>query len=143
MLPLVQLIMKNSAKWLDLKGTCRYLFPRVDREPGRRSSWYVAASRPYARVCPPQRNRHWHGGHGRPPWPRDWPAGGRLSCSWQQGPPPPWWLRPLACTGPWFATGPSVFSPTVWTVFQTPLAVGPRAVFPPAVALPGVRLACQ
>jgi hypothetical protein len=36
-----------------------------------------------------------------------------------------------------------VFSPTAWTVFQTPLAVGPRAVFPTEVAIHGVRLACE
>jgi hypothetical protein len=33
--------------------------------------------------------------------------------------------------------------PNVWTVFQTPLAAGPRAVFPPEVAIHVVRLACE
>jgi len=74
---LVQLIMKNSANCLDVKGTCRYLFPSVNRETGRRSPWYVAASRPYALCCPPKSSRHWNSGNGRPPLPQDWPAGGR------------------------------------------------------------------
>ena len=48
-----------------------------------------------------------------------------------------------ASNGPWSATGPSAFSPSVWTGSQTPLAAGPRAVFPPEVAIHVVRLACE
>ena len=47
------------------------------------------------------------------------------------------------CNGPWAATGLSVFSPSVWRVAPTPLAAEPRAVFPPAVAISVVRLACE
>jgi len=53
------------------------------------------------------------------------------------------WRSPLACNRPWSATGPSVFSPSVWTLFQTSLAVGPRAVFPLEVAIHVMPLACK
>jgi hypothetical protein len=135
--------MKNYANWLDLKSTCRYVFPSANRTAGRRLPWHVAASLRYALSWPPKSVRRWNGGNGRPPLLQDWPGGGRLSCYWRQGPPNLRWRRPSACNAPWSATGPSGFSPSVWTVFQTPLAAAPRAVFPPEVAIHVVRLACE
>jgi hypothetical protein len=135
--------MNNYANGLDVKGPCRYLFPSAHRKAGRRSRWHAAASLPYALSWLPKSGRRWSGGNGPPPLPRAWSAGGGLSSGWQQGPPHPRWRRPLACHGRWSATGPSVVSPSVWTVFQTPLAAGPRAGFPPEVAIHVVRLACE
>jgi hypothetical protein len=140
---LVQLIMNNYAHWVDLKGPGRYLFSSAHRKAGRRSRWHVAARRPYALSCLPQRNRRGSGGNGPLPWPLAWSAGGGVSAGWQPGPPHPPWRRPLACTGPWSATGPSGFSPGVWLGVQRPLAAGPRAVFPPAVAIHVVRFASE
>ena len=81
--------------------------------------------------------------NGRPPLPPGWPAGGRLFCSWRQGSPNPRWRRRSACNAPSSASGPNALSPSVWTAWQTPLAVEPRAVFPPEVAIHLVRLACE
>jgi hypothetical protein len=135
--------MKNYANWLDLKGTCRYVFSSLHRKAGRSSPWHVAASLRYALSWPPKSVRRWNGGNGRPPLPQDWPAGGRLSCSWRQGPLNPRWRRRAACNARWSASGPNAFSLSGWTALRTPLAVEPRAVFPPEVAIHLVRLACE
>jgi hypothetical protein len=74
---------------------------------------------------------------------QDWPAGGRLSSCWQLCPLNPRRRRRSACNGPWSATGPSVFSPSVWTGSSTPWAAAPRAGFPLEVAIHVVRLACE
>jgi transposase len=53
------------------------------------------------------------------------------------------WGAPLASNGRWCASGPSAFWPGALRGLQTPLAAGPRAVFPPEVAIHVVRLACE
>ena len=135
--------MKNYANWLDVKGMCRYVFPRANCKARRRSRWHVAASLRYALSWPPKSVTRWNGGNGRPPVPQDWPDGGRFSYYWRQGPPNPLWRRRSACNAPWSASGPHAFSPSVWTASRTPLAVGPTGVFPPEVAIHVVRLACE
>src|SRR5262245_34276452 len=118
--------MKNYANRLDVKGTCQYVFPSANCKAGRRSRWHVAASLRDALSWPPKSVKRWDGGNGRPPWPQDWPDGGRLSCSWRQGPPNPLWRRRSACNARWSATGPSGFSPSAWMTWRTPLAVEPK-----------------
>ena len=135
--------MKTYTNWLDVKGTGRYVFPSAHRKAGRRSRWHGAASLRYALSSPPKSVRRGNGGNGRPPLPQDWPAGGRLSCYWRQGPPHPLGRRRSACHAPWSVSGPNGFSPSVWRASRTPLAVGPKGVFPPEVAIHVVRLACE
>jgi hypothetical protein len=135
--------MKNYANWLDVKGTCRYVFPSANCKARRRSLWHVAASLRYALSWPPKSVKRWNGGNGQPPLPQDWPDGGGLSYYWRQGPPNPLWHRRSACNAPWSANGPNVFSPSVWMASRTPLAVGPKGVFPPEVAIHVVHLACE
>jgi hypothetical protein len=135
--------MNNDANGLDLKRPCRYLFPSAHRRAGRRSRWHAAASLPDALSYLPKSSRHGTGGNGPPRLPLAWSAGGGLSSCWRPGPPNPPGRRPLVCHGPWSATGLSVVSPSVWRVSPPPLAAAPRAVFPPAVAIYGVRLACE
>jgi DDE superfamily endonuclease len=53
------------------------------------------------------------------------------------------WDAPWASNGRWSASGPNAFWPSAWTGSQTPLAAGPRVVFPPEVAIHVVRLACE
>ena len=103
----------------------------------------MAASLRYVLSSPLKSVRRWNGGNGRPPLPPAWPDGGRLSCYWRQGSPNPLWRRRSACNAPWSASGPNVFSPSAWTASRTPLAVGPKGVFPPEVAIHVVRLACE
>jgi hypothetical protein len=135
--------MNNYANWLDLKGACRYLLPTTHGKVGRRLLWHAAASLHCTFSCLPKSVRRWNGGNVRPPLRQDWPAGGRLSSCWQQGPRNLRRRRRSACNGPWSATGPSVFSPSVWTGSPTPLAAAPRVGFPPEVAIHVVRLACE
>src|SRR5919198_1430674 len=135
--------MKTYANWLDLKGACRYLIPNAHGKVGRRSRWHAAASLHCTLSWLPKSVRRWNGGNVRPPLLQDWPAEGRLSSCWQQGPLNPRRQRRLACNGSWSATGPSSFSPSVWTGSPTPLAAAPRVGFPPEVAIHVVRLACE
>jgi transposase len=135
--------MKGYANSLDLKGRCRYVFPKAHHKAGRRSPWHAAASPHGTFSYGPRSVRRWNGGNVRPPSRQDWLAGGRLSSCWQPALPNPRQRRRLACNGPWFATGPSASSPSGLTGSPTLLAAGPRAVFPPEVALHLVRLACE
>jgi transposase len=135
--------MNNYTNWLDLKGAGRYLIPNAHGKVGRRSLWHAAASLHCTLSWLPKSGRRWNGGNVRPPLRQDWPAGGRLSFCWQQGPLNPRRRKRSACNGPWSATGPSVFSPSAWTGSPTPLAAAPRAGFPPEVAIHVVRLACE
>jgi hypothetical protein len=135
--------MKNYANWLDVKGTRHYVFPNAPRNAGRRLSWHVAASLHDVLSWPPKSVRRWNGGNDRPSLLQDWPDGGRLSSSWRTGPPNLLWRRPSACNGRWSASGPNAFSPSGWMAWRMPLAAGPRAFFPPEVAIHVVRLGCE
>jgi transposase len=135
--------MKNYPKWLDFEEVWRYLFPSPNGITGRRLRWHAAASPHCTLSCLPKSARPSNGGNGRPPSPQDWPDVGRLSCCWPRGTPSRTWRSGSASNGPWSASGPSGLSPSAWTASLTPLAAGPRAVFPPEVALYGVRLACE
>jgi transposase len=53
------------------------------------------------------------------------------------------WHKLLASNGRSCASGPDGFLRTAWMAWLTPLAVGPRAIFPPEVAIHVVRLACE
>jgi DDE superfamily endonuclease len=119
--------MKRYPNLLDYQEACRYLWPSPNHSPGRRSRWHAAGSLHGALSYPSKSGRPWNAGNGRPPWP--------------PGTPSPRGLRRLACHGPWSGSGPSGVSRSAWIVSRTPPAAGPRAVFPPAVALPVVRLA--
>src|SRR5918992_2035617 len=135
--------MKGYPNLLDFESTCQYSFrcpPWLNR---RRLLWHGAANHPYALCCLLRSTRPWNAGNGRPPSPRGWCAGGKLSSSWRLGPPNPTWRRWSACNGRWSANGLNAFWRSVWTGSQTPLAAVPRAVFPPEVAIHVVRLACE
>ena len=128
---------------LDFEFTCRYSFrcpPWLDR---RRLLWHGAANHPDALCCLLRSTPPWNAGNGRPPSPRGWCAGGKLSSSWRLGPPNPTWLRWSEFNGRWSASGPNAFWRSAWRGSQTPLAAVPRAVFPPEVAIHVVRLACE
>ena len=135
--------MKNYANWLDLKGSCRYVFSNLDRKAGRRTPWHVAASLRYELSWPPKSVRRWSGGNGRPPLAPGWSGGGRLSYCWPLAIRNPTWRRPSASNARWSASGPNASLPSVWRAWRTLLGAAPRAVFPPEVAIHVVRLACE
>jgi hypothetical protein len=135
--------MKRSANLLDLKGTWRYLLPSAHRKAGRRSRWHAAASPHDAFSCPPKHVPPWSTGSVPPLSPPGWRDGGRFSSSWPQGTPSLTWRARWASNGRWCDSGPSASSPSAWRGSPTPLAAGPRAVFPPEVAIHVVRLACE
>jgi transposase len=135
--------MKRYANLLDFESLCRYVLPRPNPIAGRRALWHAAASPHYAFSCPPRNVTPWSTGSVPPPSPPGWHDGGRLSSSWPQGPPSLPWRARWASNGRWCASGPSAFSPSAWQGSPTPLAAGPRAVFPPEVAIHLVRLACE
>ena len=135
--------MKSYPNWLDFELACGYPFHDVNRIVGRRSLWHGAASPHYALSCLLMSARPWSTGNGRPRWPPAWCAGAALSSSWPTGTPTPRWRDWSACNGRWSASGPSAFWPSAWRASPTPLAAGPRAVFPPEVAIHVVRLACE
>jgi hypothetical protein len=134
--------MKRYANLLDCEGTCRDLLPSPHLPPGRRSRWPAAAS-PHDACCwPPQHVTPGSTGSVQPPSPPGWRDGERCCASWPRVPPRLTWRARRASHGPWCVSGPSAFSPSGWRGSPTPLAVGPRAVFPPEGALHVVRLAC-
>jgi hypothetical protein len=51
--------------------------------------------------------------------------------------------RAVGVQARWSASGPHACWPSVWMDSPTPLAAGPRAVFPPAGAIHVVCLACE
>ena len=53
------------------------------------------------------------------------------------------WDAPWGSSGQWCASGPNAFWRSAWTGSPTPLATGPRVIFPPEVAIHVVRLACE
>jgi transposase len=55
----------------------------------------------------------------------------------------PAWPKLLASNVPSYVNGPDGFWPSGWMAWLTLLAAVPRAVFPPAVAIHVVRLACE
>ena len=63
--------------------------------------------------------------------------------SWRLGTRTPAWPKLLASNVPSYVNGPDGFWPSGWMAWLTLLAAGPRAVFPPAVAIHVVRLACE
>jgi hypothetical protein len=135
--------MKGYPKLLDFKSTCRYSFRCPPWLDGRRFLWHEAANHPYAWCCRLRSRRPWNAGNGRPRLPRGWCAEGKFSSYWPLGMPTPMWDAPWGSNGRWSASGPNAFWPSAWMAFQTPLAVAPRAVFPPEVAVHVVRLACE
>ena len=68
---------------------------------------------------------------------------GRSFFSWLRGTRTPTWLRRLVSNARSCGNGPDGFWPSGWMASLTPLAVAPRAVFPPEVAIHVVRLACE
>jgi transposase len=80
-------------------------------------------------------------GSGRPRWRQGWCAGDELSCGWPRSPRNPLWRRWSASTAPSSASGRGGFSPSALRGWLMPLAAGPRAFFPPEVAIHVVRLA--
>jgi hypothetical protein len=135
--------MKRYSNLLDFEGTCRYLLPSPNLPPGRRSRWPAAASPHDAFCCPPKHVTPWSTGSVQPPSPPGWRDGERFCSSWPRVTPSLTWRARWASNGPWCVSGPSAFSPSGWRGSPTPLAVGPRAVFPPEVAIHVVRLACE
>lgn len=82
------------------------------------------------------------GWHRSTPAPPAWCAGGRSFCSGLRGTRPPTWLRRWVSNARSCGNGPDGFWPSGWMASRTPLAMAPRAVVPPEVAIHVVRLAC-
>jgi transposase len=135
--------MKRYSNLLDFEGKCRYLLPSANLLAGRRLRWHAAASPRYAFCSPLKNATPWSTGSVQPPLPPAWHAGGRFSSSWPRATPSRTWRARWASNGRWCVSGPSAFSPSAWTGSPTPRAAGPKAVFPPEVALHVVRLACE
>ena len=134
--------MKTSPHGLDFEDACRDLWPRHHGTAGRRSRGHAAGSLHGPWPSPPKSARPWSGGHGRPPSRPGWPGGGSAFASGRRGPRKPRGPRLWASNGAWGAKGPHGFSPSVERAWLTPPAAGLRALFPPEVARPVVRLAC-
>jgi hypothetical protein len=139
----VQLVMKGYPKLLAFKSTCRYSFRCPPWLDGRRCLWHAAAHHPDAWCCCLRSRRLGNAGHGRPPSPRGWCAAGTLSAYWPLGTPTPLWAAPWGSSGRWSARGLNACWRSAWPGSPTPLAAGPRVVFPPEVAIHVVRLACE
>jgi hypothetical protein len=135
--------MKGYPKLLDLKSTCRSSCRGPPGLEGRRVLWHEAAHHPDAWCCRLRSRRLWTAGHGRPRSPRGWCAAGQVSSSWPLGIPTPRGDAPWGSNGRWSASGPNAFWPSAWMALQTLLAVAPRAVCPPEVAVHVGRLACE
>lgn len=135
--------MKKYSNWLDFERACRYLFRCPNRIDERSPLWHAAASHPYPLSCCPRSARPWNAGNVRPPSPPGWRAGGRFFSSWPLGTPNPTWDGRSASNEPLSTSGPSGFLRRAWLACLTPLAAGPRAFFPPEVAIHVVRLACE
>jgi DDE superfamily endonuclease len=135
--------MKKCTNWLDFVDACRYSFGCLNSIEGRRLPWHAAAHRRWLSSCPPQNARPWSAGSARPRWLPAWPVGGRLSFCWPTGARNPRWPSWSGSNAGSCASGPNGSWPSVWRGWLTPLAVGPRGVFPPEVAIHVVRLACE
>jgi hypothetical protein len=135
--------MKRSPTLLDGQPACWDSSPASKGMEGRRARWHAAASQASAWSCLRRRITRWHAGHGRRPSPLAWCTGGRFFCSWRLGTRPPTWPRWLASHARSYGNGRDGFWPHGGMAALTLLAVAPRAVFPPAVAMHVVRLACE
>jgi transposase len=135
--------MKKCATLLDFVSACRYPCGCLNSSARRKLPGHAVANRRWLLSCPPQSARPWSAGSGQPPVPPAWHAGGRLSCCWLIGAPTPRWLHGSASNAGSCASGPNDSWRSVWRGSPTPLAAGPRAGFPPEVAIPVVRLACE
>ena len=135
--------MNRYPKLLDFELACRYPFRGSHDLTGRRSPGHAVASPLYALFYCPRSARPWSAGSGRPRWRQGWCAGAAFSCCWLTATPIPRWRGWSPCNAPSCASGPGGFSPSVWRAWPTPLAAAPRAGFPPDVAMPVVRLACE
>jgi transposase len=135
--------MKTYTNLLDFELADGYPFRSVNRSAGRGSRWHVAASLPYTFSCPPKNGTPWSTGNVLPLSPPGWPDGERLSSCWLGDTPSLRWGAPWASNGRWSASGPNAFSPSALRDSQTRLVAGPKAVFPPEVAIHVVRLACE
>jgi DDE superfamily endonuclease len=103
----------------------------------------VAAKHPDALSCRPPSGRPWNVGNEQPRSPQGSRGGDGWSCCWLLGTPNPLWPRGSASSGASCVNGPNAFSPNASTGLLTPRAAVPRAGFPPDVAIPVVRLACE
>lgn len=140
---LVQLVMKKCANLIDGVDACWYSFRCLNSIEGRRLPWHAAANLRWLLSYPPQNARPWSAGSGRPRLPPAWHGGGRLSSCWRTTIPKPTWPSWSASTVGSYASGPDDSWRSAWRGWLTPLAVGPRAGFPPEVAIHVVRLACE
>jgi transposase len=135
--------MKRYPHWLDGEPACWYPSRCLNRIDRRRSPWHAAANQADAWSCPLRNVTRWNAGHGRRPSVPAWCAGGGSCSSWRLGTRTPTWLRRLASNARSCAHGPDGFWPSGWRASRTLLAAARRAIFPPAVAIHVVRLACE
>jgi transposase len=135
--------MENYPILLDSEDAWRYPFRYRTTDHGRVLLWPVAASPLYALTYLPASGRPWSAGNGRPPSPLGWRVVGRFFSCWPLDTRKPMRHRRLASNGRSCASGPDGFLHTAWMAWRTPLAAGPRAFFPPEVAIHVVRLACE
>jgi hypothetical protein len=102
---------------------------------GRKSPLVIELSPMSDRLC--------NAGSARPRRRQTWPAGDALSCCWLSGTHNPMWRRWPTSNGVSCASRLCGFSPSGLRGCMTPLAEGPRAFFPPEVAIHMVRLTCE
>src|SRR5919108_489929 len=140
---LVQLIMKRSPNLSDFQMACPSLCCCLTAMQRRSPIWHAAEHQPYALSCRPPSRRPWNIGHAHPRGPQGSRGGDGLPRGGRLGPPHPPRLSWSGSSGALGANGPNAFSPHASTGLLTPLAAGPRAVFPPEVAIHVVRLACE
>src|ERR671934_1171580 len=135
--------MENYPILLDYEDAWQYPFRYRTTYRGRVLLWPVAGSPLYALTYLPASVRPWSAGNGRPLLPLGWRVVGRFFSSWPLGTRKLMWHKRLASNGRSCASGPDGFWYIAWMAWLTPMAAGPRVVFPPEVAMHVVRLACE
>jgi hypothetical protein len=133
--------MNKYPKGLDGEPPYGYASRCSHRSDGRSSPWPAAAGPAYAWSWPLRSGTPWNAGNERPPARPDGGAGGQSCSAWRLGPHTPAGPRPLVSNAPAYGHGPDGFWPRGWRASRTPPAAGPTGGFPPAVAIPVVRLA--
>ena len=136
--------MKGYPNCLTLKPRGRISSRQSQRHPweeitmarGRKSSLHIVLS---ARGTRPR----WNTGSVPPRLPPGSRGGGESSSCWPLGSPNPTWANWSGSNGPSCASGPGAFLRNASQGWLMPWAAGPRAFFPPEVAIHVVRLACE
>jgi hypothetical protein len=103
--------------------------------------WAAVANHRWSLSYPPRSGRPCNAGRGRPRCRQGGCAGDACSCCWLTATRKPRWPRWSAAHAPSSVRGRDGVSPSAARGWSTLLAAAPRAVVPPEVAIPLVRLA--